>query len=76
MSGNFFVGLDLGQKGDYTAIVVVEQWIEALGGIVPVTYEARTRKRLDVRHMERLPLGTSYPECASWWWMRLGWERR
>ena len=55
----------MGQKGDYTAIAVVERWIEALGGIDPVTYEARTRKRLDVRHMERLPLGTSYPEVVA-----------
>jgi len=65
-ANNFFlVGLDLGQKGDYTAIAVVERWVQALGGFDPVTYEARTAKRLDVRHLERLPLGTSYPEVVK-----------
>jgi len=52
-------------KGDYTAIEVLEQWIQALGGVDPVTYEARTTTRLDVRHLERLPLGTSYPEVVE-----------
>jgi hypothetical protein len=61
----FLIGLDLGQKGDYTTIAVVEQRMEALEGVDPVTFEARTRKRLDVRHMERLPLGTSYPEVGA-----------
>src|SRR5438132_1406883 len=64
MNVNYFVGLDLGQKGDYTAIAVVEQWIQPLGGVDPVTYEPYTTKRLDVRHLERLPLGTSYPEVV------------
>jgi len=65
MAGKFFVGLDLGQKGDYTVVAVVEPWVEALGGFDPVTYEARTTTRLDVRHLERLPLGTSYPEVVG-----------
>jgi len=46
----FLVGLDLGQKGDYTAIAVVERWVESLGGVDPVTYEPRTVTRLDLRH--------------------------
>jgi hypothetical protein len=64
-AGTFLVGLDLGQKGDYTAIAVVERRVEALGGIDPVTYEPRTATRLDVRHLERLPLGTSYPDVVA-----------
>jgi len=32
MNTNYYIGLDLGQKGDYTAIAVVEEWWEAVGG--------------------------------------------
>ena len=59
--GFFLVGLDLGRKGDPTAIAVVEQWIEPLGGVSYVTYEPLTKRRLDVRHLMRVPLGTPYP---------------
>lgn len=65
MDTNFFVGLDLGQKGDYTAIAVVERWMQAIGEVDPATYEARTRQRLDVRHLARMPLGTSYPDVVD-----------
>jgi len=43
----FFVGLDLGQKRDYTAVAVVER-----GGQYPPCY--------DLRHLERTRLNTSY----------------
>lgn len=65
MDTTFFVGLDLGQKGDYTAIAVVEQWVQNLGGVDPSTYETRSMARLDVRHLARLPLGTSYPDVVE-----------
>lgn len=45
----FFIGLDLGQVQDYTAIAVVEY----LGN------------QYHVRHLERLKLGTPYPEVAD-----------
>lgn len=52
----FFVGLDLGQAHDYTALAVVNQ-IPAVqtpdGTPVPVLYE--------VPHLERFPLSTPYP---------------
>ena len=41
----FVVGVDLGQAHDYTALVVLE----------------RAENELHVRHVERLPLGMSYP---------------
>lgn len=44
----YFVGLDLGQKRDPTAMAVVEQNESALG----------------LRHLERIALGTSYPEVV------------
>ncbi len=61
----FLVGLDLGQKGDYTALAVIERWVEALGGVNPVTFEPRTMTRLDLRHLSRIPLGTPYPEIVD-----------
>ena len=53
----FILGLDLGQAGDYTALAVLEQtWPEI--DDIPTT-------RYDVRHLERMPLGTSYPEVVK-----------
>ncbi len=60
----FFVGLDLGQIRDYSALVVVEH---PLGDVPqgsgvwqrfgrPAVYHAR--------HVERIPLGTPYPEIV------------
>jgi len=62
---SFLVGLDLGQKGDYTAIAVVDDWMEELGGVDPVTFRARAARRLDVRHLERVALGTPYPAVVE-----------
>jgi hypothetical protein len=46
---SYFVGLDLGQAADYTALAVVEQRT-----VDETTY-------YDVRHLQRWPVGTSYP---------------
>lgn len=53
----YFVGLDLGQMKDYTALSVVE--------IVTVNHDGRTIKKFHVRHLQRFPLGTPYPEIVS-----------
>lgn len=64
----FFVGLDLGQRRDYTALIVLErivtpfwgeQWIHARNN------ETCTR-RLHVRMAEKVRLGTPYPEIVEW----------
>jgi hypothetical protein len=47
--GVFYVGLDLGQSRDHTAIAVVE----------------RRNGRLMVRYLERLALGTTYPRVVA-----------
>jgi hypothetical protein len=57
--------LGLGQKGDYTAIAVVEEWEQEVGGVDRVTFERRKTRRLDVRYLERIPLGTSYPDIVE-----------
>jgi len=49
----YYVGLDLGQANDYTAIAVVEETGE------------RGESPLHVRHLERPPLGTYYPEQVA-----------
>jgi Terminase RNaseH-like domain len=46
--GTFLVGVDLGQMQDYTAVVVVEPQGRGAG------------RAYHVRHIERMPLGTSY----------------
>jgi len=52
----YYVGLDLGQANDYTAIAVVEE--AKLG--------ERGESPLHVRHLERPPLGTYYPEQVAY----------
>jgi len=53
-----FIGVDIGQKRDPTAVAVVEAFKERVGDGWPVyTFETR--------HLERLPLNTDYPSVAS-----------
>ena len=59
----FFIGLDLGKRRDYSAIVVAERrvmpgpWNPTLGGYPQV-------ERLEMQWAERMPRGTSYVEVA------------
>ena len=50
----FFIGLDLGKQRDFSAVAVVER--EELRP----AFREPTGRRLHVRHLERLPLGTPY----------------
>ena len=52
----FFVGLDLGQASDPTALAAVER-LDGLGG---------GNADYHVRHVERAPLGTPYPRIISY----------
>lgn len=67
---DYLIGIDLGQTNDYTAICVVQR-----DDTPPITEGAlnrfmteghapreRTEAVYQVRHLERLPLGTPYPE--------------
>ncbi len=49
----FYIGLDLGQKNDPTAIAVVER------------IHAVPSPAFHVRHLERMPLGTPYPRVVD-----------
>ena len=50
---NYYVGLDLGQAQDYTALTVIEKT------------QALPRPGYHVRHLERPELGTSYPAIVD-----------
>jgi len=64
MSTNYFVGVDLGQSRDYTAIAVVER-VESAGewSAATFTYARAVVQRL--RFLERVELGTPYPEVVE-----------
>jgi hypothetical protein len=72
----YFAGLDLGQTRDYTAIAVVSfddirkeavrlaEELYRLGGR-RVSEDELPEPRLEVVHLERMPLGTSYPNVVQ-----------
>jgi len=87
---DYYVGLDLGQANDYTALSIIEEpyWLpegydlewntEETGWVSPSTLYPHARSGaeqfywqrpakpvLDVRHLERLPLGTPYPKVVE-----------
>jgi len=54
----FYVGLDLGQSADYTALAVVHS-------VQTRMPNGQTAKGLHLRHLERYPLRTPYPEIVE-----------
>ncbi len=68
----FFIGIDLGQARDFTAICVLEKTtLEEQRGFVGWSFDSRraqqerTKPLYHVRHIERLPLGTPYPAIVE-----------
>ena len=61
---DYLAGLDLGQSQDFTALVVVER-AELKGEWDPVAYAYRKETALRLRNLERMPLGTPYPEMVE-----------
>jgi hypothetical protein len=55
----FYAGLDLGQRRDHSAIAVVER-MELMRA-----FQAPIFHSLLVRHVERVPLGTPYPQVVG-----------
>ena len=64
-AADYFIGLDLGQARDYTALAIVERRESVLNERDPVTWEWRRRTDYMVRWATRLPLGTPYLEVAE-----------
>jgi hypothetical protein len=56
----YFTGLDLGQAKDYTAVAVLERT-----AVPDPKREGRTLRHYAIRHLERLPLGTPYPDVCT-----------
>ena len=61
----FVVGVDLGQKQDYTALCVVERAELMLDDRDPRTWQCRRETRFEVRHLERMKLRTPYPAVVA-----------
>ena len=60
----YFLGLDLGQKRDYSALVIVERVDRRLAFQTP-RFETAQFEKIDVRYIERMPLGTPYPAIVE-----------
>ena len=61
---HYFVGLDLGQVRDFTAVAVLER-VELVGEFDPVMYAKRKYAALRLRFLRRFPLGMTYPEMVE-----------
>ncbi len=65
----FVMGVDLGQSNDPTAICVIHHSIRPLEDWEIVRERRETRQKyreyFDVRHLERVPLGTPYPQVVQ-----------
>jgi hypothetical protein len=57
---DYFIGVDLGQRRDHSAIAVLALHRESSGTRDPVTWNWHVRTILTLGHLERLPLGTPY----------------
>ena len=60
----FFVGVDLGQAKDFTAIAAVER-ADLKGDWDAAAYARRKASVLRLRYLERTALGTPYPEVVE-----------
>jgi hypothetical protein len=59
LTPQFFIGLDLGQKRDPAAVVIVQPIVPA-GARDPATWSTRGARHYAVRYVERLKLGVSW----------------
>jgi hypothetical protein len=61
----YTIGLDLGQKQDHTAVSVLE-WTDTGDAVRdPVTYEWKRERVMRLVHLERIGLGTAYPDIVN-----------
>jgi hypothetical protein len=56
----YFVGLDLAQASEYTALVVLERVV-----VLPHDPPEKRRPAYSLRHLQRFPLGTHYCEVGA-----------
>jgi hypothetical protein len=62
---NFYLGVDLGQRQDHTALAAVERVIQRGPEVDPATFQPLTQVFYRVRGLRRLRLGLPYPEIVS-----------
>jgi hypothetical protein len=60
----FFLGLDLGQSQDFTAIAVLER-VELTGEWDGALHAPQRMTGMQLRYLERMALGTPYPEIVE-----------
>ncbi|MBI3208599.1 MAG: hypothetical protein HYZ37_06830 [Candidatus Solibacter usitatus] len=60
-----FLGLDLGQRSDYSALSILEFHPHPSPQRHPATYEFLTNPKLHILSLTRFPLGTPYPKIAQ-----------
>jgi hypothetical protein len=63
MHETYYIGLDLGQAHDFTAIAVVQRAV-LKGAFDPAPWAFRKEVQLQLRHLERVPIGTPYPDVV------------
>ena len=61
----FYLGIDVGQARDYSALAVVERRVTLTGVRDPITFLDHTAARIIVSHLERIPLHTSYADVVE-----------
>jgi hypothetical protein len=61
----FFLGVDLGQRQDPTALAAVERVIQRGPEVCPATFQPVTQVYYRVRGLRRLKLGTPYPQIVA-----------
>ena len=63
MFESYFIGLDLGQSHDFTAIAVLERAV-LQREFNHAVWAFRKEVQLHLRHLERVPIGTPYPDVV------------
>ncbi|MEZ5355292.1 MAG: terminase family protein [Bryobacteraceae bacterium] len=62
----FFVGVDVGQRQDFTAIAILELLTVFTEEVDRVTFERKTRSHFRLRHVDRVPLNTEFEAIVDY----------
>ncbi|MCC6590553.1 MAG: hypothetical protein IT168_27930 [Bryobacterales bacterium] len=62
----YYLGADLGRERDYSALCLIDAHLLTKDERDPRTFNWITEWRFHVVHLERIPLGNSYVDVASY----------